>query len=151
METKQAVPQYKSNHRAFRNKKVATPVSGFTKSLIANRKYLSNNRTFLLTSMCLVGATYYQRRNAADFTSLSLSPPKGGLKSMITNSAWSTFKDCFQTGPVQYIWGNWWCLVLQKTQIHDALIYLLLQDINKKSFVQDSIEFGKEWIENSLV
>ena len=33
----------------------------------------------------------------------------------------------------------------------ESLIYLLLQAIHKKSFIQDSITFGQTWIEKCLV
>lgn len=59
--------------------------------------------------------------------------------------AWS-LQDMFTRGPVFYVWGLFWLRVFQKEQIHDSLLYLLIKAINKPSFVDDSAEFGKEWI-----
>ena len=97
-----------------------------------------------MASMCLLGATYFQRKNGSDLQTITLQQSPSSLKHQFINSL-------IQTGPVQYVWGNWWCLILQKTQMTESLIYLLLQAIHKKSFIQDSITFGQTWIEKCLV
>jgi hypothetical protein len=45
----------------------------------------------------------------------------------------------------------WWVDVLKKDQIIDSLLWLLLKDIKRDSFVQDSAQFGIDWISSCVL
>lgn len=55
-------------------------------------------------------------------------------------------KDLFTCGPVFKCWAQWWVSVLQKDQIIDSLLWLLLTVIKTQSFKDDAADFGVDWI-----
>ena len=61
------------------------------------------------------------------------------------------WNDLWCYGPIITVWGNWWSRTFQKSSLHDSLLDLLIQDIHKPSFVDESAKFGVRWIQHCVM
>jgi len=52
----------------------------------------------------------------------------------------------FNSGQVHREWQGWLSRAFQDSQTHNALLYLLLNGIKDKRFVDESIVYGKDLI-----
>ena len=75
---------------------------------------------------------------------------KSNLHNQVLKEADWRFRDLFQYGPVEYVWGLWWYRVFQVPSLHDTLLSLLINCINEPSFVKESQKFGQTWIEHCV-
>lgn len=60
-------------------------------------------------------------------------------------------KDLFTEGPVNNVWAMWWVEVFQIQKVLDALLYLLLTVLKTDIFMNDSAQFGIDWITNCVL
>ena len=59
-------------------------------------------------------------------------------------------KAVFNSRQVHREWQSWLNLAFQHSQVHDALLYLLIRGIKDMRFVDESILYGKDLIKHCV-